>query len=89
MRPRVMIITAYDIVVLSRQKMYICPIPKRKPMFKFLLTALIIYGIYRFFIAPPPALDRRPPQDELRNRATTDRHLTDDDGEYVDYEEVD
>lgn len=58
-------------------------------MLKFLITAAIIYGIYRFFIAPPPALDRRPQQDELRNRTTTDRQASDDDGEYVDYEEVD
>jgi hypothetical protein len=58
-------------------------------MIKFLITIAIIYGIYRFFIAPPPALDRRPHQDELRNRAGTDQKKTDEDGEYVDYEEVD
>ncbi|WP_170110389.1 hypothetical protein [Flavilitoribacter nigricans] len=58
-------------------------------MLKLLITAAIIYGIYRFFIAPPPALNRRPHQDELNNRATTDRKTTDEDGEYVDYEEVD
>lgn len=58
-------------------------------MLKLLITAAIIYGIYRFFIAPPPALNRRPPQDELNNRASTERNATDEDGEYVDYEEVD
>lgn len=58
-------------------------------MLKLLITAAIIYGIYRFFIAPPPALNRRPPQDELKNRASTERNATDEDGEYVDYEEVD
>ena len=58
-------------------------------MLKLLITAAIIYGIYRFFIAPPPALNRRPHQDELDNRAKPERKSTDDDGEYVDYEEVD
>lgn len=58
-------------------------------MLKFLITAAIIYGIYRFLIAPPPALNRRPPQDELSNKATNDRQQTDKDGEYIDYEEVD
>lgn len=58
-------------------------------MLKFLITAAIIYGIYRFFIAPPPALNRRPPQDELSNKASTDKKSTDEDGEYIDYEEVD
>lgn len=58
-------------------------------MLKFLITAAIIYGIYRFLIAPPPALNRRPHQDELSNKATTDKKSTDEDGEYIDYEEVD
>lgn len=58
-------------------------------MLKLLFMSALIYGIYRFFIAPPPALDRRPPQDELRNRTTTDKQQTDKDGEYVDFEEVD
>lgn len=58
-------------------------------MLKFFITAAIIYGIYRFFIAPPPALNRRPPQDELKHKADTNRESTDDDGEYVDFEEVD
>lgn len=58
-------------------------------MFKLIITAAIIYFIYRFFIAPPPALNRRPPQDELNKRASTDSKVTDEDGEYVDYEEVD
>lgn len=59
-------------------------------MLKLLITAALIYGIYRFFIAPPPALNRRPHQDELnRNKeATTDRRVGDDEGEYVDFEEV-
>lgn len=58
-------------------------------MIKLLITTAIIYGIYRFFIAPPPALDRRPQQDELNRRASTEQKATDEDGEYVDYEEVD
>ena len=62
---------------------------KRKPMLKLLITAALIYGIYRFFIAPPPALDRRPRQDELNKRASTEQRATDEDGEYVDFEELD
>lgn len=58
-------------------------------MFKFLFTAVIIYVIYKYFIASPRALDRRPPQDEINRRAGTDKKITDLDGEYVEYEEVD
>ena len=58
-------------------------------MIKLLITAALIYGIYKFFIAPTTALGGRSPQDELHSRASADNQATDDDGEYVDYEELD
>lgn len=48
-------------------------------MLKFIVTAIIVYTIYKFFIAPRPALNPR--QESERPKQ--------DDGEYVDYEEVD
>jgi len=58
-------------------------------MLKLLITAAIIYGIYRFFIAPPPALNRHQQPDELKNRNHQEKEGSDEDGEYVDFEEVD
>lgn len=58
-------------------------------MLKYLFTALIIYVIYKYFISGPAQLDRRAPREEINRRAGTDHKITDADGEYVDYEEID
>jgi hypothetical protein len=55
-------------------------------MLKFILTGLLVYFVYRFFIAPPVidqggATKNAPPQDESRQANFDD--------EYIDYEEVD
>ena len=52
-------------------------------MLKLLLTGLIIYFIYRFFIKPV-ALNQAP---DHKNIPDTNTH--DVEGEYIDYEEVD
>jgi hypothetical protein len=60
-------------------------------MFKLLFTGLLIYMAYKFFFAPPPVIDRfRQINDELRRGASSPKHAPkdDDEGEYVDYEEV-
>ena len=48
-------------------------------MIKFLLLGLIVYTYYKFFLAPKKIATRD--QDKIQNRK-------DEDGEYVDYEEV-
>lgn len=55
-------------------------------MIKFLITGLIIYGIYRFFIAPP-VLDERSGSSEDVHTSSPKRGDGKAD-EYVDYEEV-
>lgn len=62
-------------------------------MFKLLFTAFLFYLAYKFFIAPSPAIDRfRQINDELRGGGSSSQKKTpqkdDDEGEYVDYEEV-
>ncbi len=52
-------------------------------MFKLLLTGLIIYFIYRFFIKPI-ALNQAPDYKNI-----TDTNSQDGEDEYIDYEEVD
>lgn len=54
---------------------------------------MLFYLAYKFFIAPSPAIDRfRQINDELRggnsSSSQKNRHNDDEDGEYVDYEEV-
>lgn len=53
---------------------------------KWLIMGLVVYFIYRNFIAPPK-IDKGKSQDpqQLRNEPKA----TDEDGEYIDYEEVD
>ena len=55
-------------------------------MFKLFFTGLIIYGIYKFFIAPanPPLNDSN-----TNNSATPNNKANSSDEEYIDYEEVD
>jgi hypothetical protein len=55
-------------------------------MIKLLITGVIIYFIYRFFIAPP-AIDRTGREEPPANRRTEPQD--DEEGEYVDFEEVD
>lgn len=52
-------------------------------MLKLLLTSLIIYFIYRFFIKPI-ALNQAP-----EHKNIPDTNNQDEEGEYIDYEEVD
>lgn len=49
-------------------------------MIKFLLLGLIIYAYYKFFLKPKRL--------NTRDQQQIDKHDEDDDGEYVDYEEV-
>ena len=49
-------------------------------MLKLLITGLIIYFIYQYFIASP-ALNRSSTDDPAR--------IDEEDGDYIDYEEVD
>lgn len=54
---------------------------------KWLIVSLIVYFIYRNFIAPP-RIDKdrsRDNQQQIRN----EKEGTAEDGEYIDYEEVD
>lgn len=53
-------------------------------MIKFILTGLLVYFVYRFFIAPP-VIDQHHPNDGNSNQQN--RNNTED--EYIDYEEVD
>jgi len=52
-------------------------------MLKLLLTGLIIYAVYRFFFNPPSL--NRPPENKNIPNATAQE----EEGEYIDYEEVD
>lgn len=53
-------------------------------LLKWLIVGLIVYFIYRNFIASP-RIDR----DRSRDGQQQIRNETDEDGEYIDYEEVD
>ena len=55
-------------------------------MFKFLITAALVYFIYRFFIAPP-AIDQEQERDQPTDQSQA-RHTPNHDDEYIDYEEV-
>lgn len=57
-------------------------------MFKLFFTGLIIYGIYKFFIAPatPPLKDAHSNQAQAPQEQ---QPAKDSDGEYIEYEEVD
>ncbi len=55
-------------------------------MIKLFFTGLIIYGIYKFFIAPAslPLNDS-----SSANSATPNENPNSSDGDYIDYEEID
>lgn len=55
-------------------------------MIKLLITAGLVYFIYRYFIAPSNAVAAAPPQEKVDPAPRNDHDI---DGEYVDYEEVD
>jgi hypothetical protein len=54
-------------------------------MIKLLITAGLVYFIYRYFIAPTNAVAPPPSQEKVDPAPRNDV----DDGEYVDYEEID
>jgi hypothetical protein len=55
-------------------------------MLKILVLGGIVYFIYRFYIAPP-TLNKAEEQPPITNKAKPkDQH---EDGEFIDYEEVD
>lgn len=55
-------------------------------MIKLLITAGLVYFIYRYFIAPPAAVGPPPHRDQVDPAHRKDK---DNEGDYVDYEEVD
>jgi hypothetical protein len=55
-------------------------------MIKLIITAGLVYFIYRFFIAPTNAVGPPPSREKVDPAPRKDN---DADGEYVDYEEVD
>lgn len=57
-------------------------------MFKLLFTGLLIYLAYRFFLAPPTPIDRQGERRENLREPDKKNRKDDNDGEYVDYEEV-
>ncbi|MCI5080373.1 MAG: hypothetical protein MRY78_01705 [Saprospiraceae bacterium] len=60
-------------------------------MLKLLILGGIIYFIYRFYIAPP-SIGKGKQQGKVKQDARNDKaheQHDDDDGEYIDYEEVD
>lgn len=61
-------------------------------MIKWLMTGLIIYAIYKFFFVAP-ALGRGDQHDRKRpieeNQSHKHQDKTKNDGEYIDYEELD
>lgn len=58
-------------------------------MIKFLFTGLLIYFVYRFFIAPP-AIDGSSQSDTgQQNQQADSQRSSSHEDEYIDYEEVD
>ncbi|MBX2871650.1 MAG: DUF4834 family protein [Saprospiraceae bacterium] len=55
-------------------------------MIKLLITAGLVYFIYRYFIAPPAAVAPPPKREKVDPAPEKDK---DDEGEYVDFEEID
>ncbi|MCH2085023.1 MAG: hypothetical protein MK226_21745 [Saprospiraceae bacterium] len=55
-------------------------------MLKILVLGGIVYFIYRFYIAPP-TLNKADEQPPITNKAKSQEQK--DDGEFIDYEEVD
>ncbi len=55
-------------------------------MIKLLITAGLVYIIYRYFIAPTAAVGAPPTREKVDPAPGKDQ---DDEGEYVDFEEVD
>lgn len=55
-------------------------------MIKLLVTAGLVYFVYRYFIAQPAAVAPPPKQDKVDRSSQKDNDI---EGEYVDYEEVD
>jgi hypothetical protein len=55
-------------------------------MIKFILTGLLVYFVYRFFIAPPVIDQGGAASDTNRKDEPKEANFDDD---YIDYEEVD
>ena len=56
-------------------------------MFKFLFTGILVYFIYRFFIAPPALDEDRSTSNDKGQDPEAKKSSHED--EYIDYEEVD
>jgi len=54
-------------------------------LLKWLIVSLIVYFIYRNYIAPPKISGGKDQQQQIRN----EKDGTAEDGEYIDFEEVD
>jgi hypothetical protein len=61
------------------------PLQKEYSMLKWLLLAGILYFVYRFY-KKPAAVEPPRKTEEVPSRGSASR---DDDGEFIDYEEVD
>ncbi|MEZ5041171.1 MAG: hypothetical protein R2828_14840 [Saprospiraceae bacterium] len=55
-------------------------------MIKLIITAGLVYFVYKYFIAPVNAVQSGPRQEKVD---PAKKKKDDTDGEYVDYEEVD
>lgn len=55
-------------------------------MLKFLILGVVVYLVYRFYLAPP-ALGRSRDADD-RKKIKEDKDSSDD-GDFIDYEEID
>lgn len=55
-------------------------------MIKLLFTGLIVYGVYKYFIAPTSTLNRA--NSDTNSKIHSDKEKETDE-DYIDYEEVD
>lgn len=58
-------------------------------MFKLIITGLIVYFIYRFFIKTPALRPSEQDQPTPIHKESGNGPEPEDEGEYIDYEEVD
>jgi hypothetical protein len=58
-------------------------------MLKLILTSLIIYTLYKFFIKPQLAVPPHNPRQSFHNTNTPRDTPSSKDGEYIEYEELD
>lgn len=58
-------------------------------MFKLILTSLIIYTVYKFFIKPQLAVPPHRPENQHNNSTHSKTTQPSNDGEYIEYEELD